>query len=196
MAPVYKFSNAGGLTTRQQYTSMLAGNPATSPDAGAMFPLQVVTIGAAGASSVTFNNIPNTYAHLQIRAFTIGASDQYFTIRANSDTGSNYAYHQLAGDGASASATSGASTSTMFSGQGSQSSSNGAVAIVDILDYANTNKNKVFRTLTGYDLNGAGGIWYRSGLWMNTNAINSLTLVNGASFGQFSQLALYGVKSA
>ena len=30
MSPVYKFSNAGGFTSKQRYTSMLAGNPVAS----------------------------------------------------------------------------------------------------------------------------------------------------------------------
>jgi hypothetical protein len=129
-----------------------------------------------------------------IRAFTIGSSDNYFTIRANSDTGSNYAYHQLTGDGTSVTTGAGSSTSTMFSGQGSGSSSYGAVSVIDLLDYSNANKYKTFRTLTGYDANGSGGVWYRSGLWQNTNAVNTITIVSGGTFAQYSSFALYGIK--
>ena len=38
-------------------------------DTGAMFPLGAVTVGSAGASSITFSSIPSTYTHLQVRAF-------------------------------------------------------------------------------------------------------------------------------
>ena len=40
----------------------------TAVDTGAMFAIGTITVGAAGASSVTFTNIPATYAHLQLRA--------------------------------------------------------------------------------------------------------------------------------
>lgn len=170
-------ASSGGVTSTNSYES-----------------IATTTVGVGGTSTITFSSIPSTYQHLQIRAFTIGSSDNYFTIRANSDTGSNYAYHQLTGDGTSVTAGAGSSTSTMFSGQGSGSSSNGAVAVVDLLDYANTNKFKTFRTLTGYDINSVGGIWYRSGLWQNTNAVNNITLVSGGTFAQYSSFALYGIK--
>ena len=46
---------------------LASSRPAIAADTGAMDPLQVVTVGAAGASSITFSNIPNTYEHLQVR---------------------------------------------------------------------------------------------------------------------------------
>ncbi len=75
-------------------------------DTGAMFPLQVITVGSAGASSITFTNIPGTYTHLQIRAISrkssAGGGDGIF-VRFNSDSGSNYALHQIDGDGSTVS---------------------------------------------------------------------------------------------
>jgi hypothetical protein len=159
-----------------------------------MTALATVSVGSGGASSITFSSIPSGYSHLQLRVFGIGASYSYFSIKVNSDTGTNYAYHQLTGDGASVTAGSGTTTATMYGGQGSASASNGAVAVVDLLDYTNTNKYKTFRTLSGYDSNGSGGLWFRSGLWMNTAAITQIDLVAGSSFGQYSTAVLYGVK--
>ena len=173
-----------GIYASSQQTSKLSN----------YYSISTATVTSGGASTITFSSIPSTYTHLQIRGFGIGASYAYFSIKANSDTGSNYAYHQLTGDGSSVTAGSGISTTTMYSGQGSSSSSNGSVAVVDVLDYANTNKYKTFRTLTGYDSNGTGGIWFRSGLWQNTSAITQIDLIAGSSFGQYSSFALYGVK--
>jgi len=187
------------------YGSMLAGNASwTDPDTGAMFPLQVVTVGAAGASSVTFTNIPNTYAHLQIRY--LGRSSQSATetglnLRLNGDTGSNYAAHYIFGDGASAS--SGANTSqtsvNMLNISGASATANSfAVGVIDVLDYASTNKNKTIRQLMGWDGNGSGRVALTSGLWFATPAaVTSVNLYpSSGSFAQYSQFALYGVKSA
>ena len=73
--------------------------------------------------------------------------------------------------------------------------------IIDVLDYANTNKYKTLRSLFGGDVNMAGGVLgLQSELWMNTAAITTITLTatNGTSplFTQYSQWALYGIKGA
>jgi subtilase family serine protease len=72
-------------------------------------------------------------------------------------------------------------------------------AIIDILDYANTNKYKTIRILSGNDNNGSGTIRFSSGaLYSNTNAVSSITLVSGSSgnWSEYSQFALYGIKGA
>jgi hypothetical protein len=68
--------------------------------------------------------------------------------------------------------------------------------VVDILDYANTNKYKTTRNLMGFDYNGSGTIRSISGLWMSTSAINSITLTTGTSsnWQGDTQFALYGIK--
>ena len=176
-------------------------------DTGAMFPLQVITVGPAGASSITFSNIPNTYSHLQIRMFTKSdaggtTGNDNIYIRYNTDTGSNYSWHYLAGDGTTAS--SGASSNSTWLISGKLGNSNVAntygVSVVDILDYANTNKYKTQRLLSGVELNGVqnSNMYLASGLWRNTNAITSITIINGdvTTWVQYSQFALYGIKGA
>jgi hypothetical protein len=71
-----------------------------------------------------------------------------------------------------------------------------SAAVVDILDYNNINKNKTIRSLNGRDNNGSGDIYLTSGLWNNTSAIDSITIVApSATFIEYSQFALYGVKA-
>ena len=154
-------------------------------DTGAMFPLQVITVGPAGASSVTFTNIPSTYTHLQIRAMAsdTGSGLYDITMRFNSDSGNNYAGHQLNGNGSTVAASTLGGTppvNTMYpfytTGTASGTSSIFGVMVLDILDYASTNKNKTWRSLSGSDSNGSGLILLRSGLWLNSStAINSIT---------------------
>jgi len=70
-----------------------------------------------------------------------------------------------------------------------------SAGVIDILDYTNTNKNKVVRALSGFDANGSGEIIFDSLLWINTGAINQITMeVFTTNFAQDSQIALYGIK--
>jgi hypothetical protein len=76
------------------------------------------------------------------------------------------------------------------------------VSIVDILDYANTNKYKTVRVLSGVDFNGTlagygGYVGPLSGNWRNTSAITSIKInAQTGNFTQYSQFALYGIKGA
>lgn len=174
---------------------------------GAYDSLATVTLSAS-ASSITFAGIPADYKHLQIRAMaqtnraTYGIDEMKATF--NSDTGSNYVVHFLYGDGGSASASYDAATTFMKLGSGffgTTTGSNWGSMLVDILDYTNTSKYTTARTLGGADCNGTvGGLGGRvgltSGLWMNTAAVTSISLVPavGTLFNQYSSFALYGVK--
>ena len=178
--------------------SMLAGNV---PEHHVL--IAETTVGAGGAASVTFSNIPADYQHLQIRGIARCTVAQVVQsgvgLQFNSDTGSNYATHQLQGDGANASSSAFTSQQHIYFGYlaGSSASSNVFGSLVlDILDYASTSKNKTIRSLSGTDNNGSGLVALRSGLWMSTSAISSMSLVprDGGSWSQYSTFQLYGVK--
>lgn len=177
---------------------LASSRPAVAADTGAMFPLQVVTVGAAGASSVTFSNIPSTYSHLQVRAIARGTTGSIqVNTRFNSDTGSNYTEHQLAGDGSSASAYGAGNITWIPLGAVATATSTFGAYVIDILDYKNTNKYKTVRALRGFDSNGSGNLGLFSGLWRSTSAITQIDLIaNTGNFTQYSQFALYGIKGA
>ena len=203
---IYKLSSAGSFaTSRTYYKSMLAGNTAFSPTS--FESIATVTVGSGGSSYVEFTSIPSTYNHLQIRWLARDAratTADGMSIRYNSDTSTaNYVlWHYLNGDGASATA------SGLGSGYDAQnflgnipsanaSASQFAVGVTDILDYANTNKYKVQRTLSGYDRNGAGEIYLVSGMWMSTSAISTIRIFgNNGNLVEYSHFALYGIKGA
>ena len=163
--------------------------------------IQTVTVGGGGAANIEFTSIPATYTHLQIRGISRsdsgGLNQLYFTF--NSDTGNNYANHILYGDGATAVATKVQPAARMSLGMHTGSSISASIfgtCIVDILDYATANKNRVARSLSGADANGSGYVWYTSGLWVNTNAVTSIKIVpENGNFVQYSSFALYGIKS-
>ena len=176
-----------------------ASSVAQTADTGAMFPLQVVTVGAAGASSIEFTNIPNTYKHLQLRYIARNATAAYFVrLQFNSNTtASNYSYHVLNGTGAAVTAGAGANEGYNYAPRQSTAANTFGVGVVDILDYADTNKNTTIRGLGGYDNNGSGDIDFLSGAFYQTTAISSIQItVAGGSYQQYSQFALYGIKGA
>lgn len=172
--------------------------------------ISTVTVGSGGSSTITFSSIPATYTHLQVRLIAKSTETLYDQSDAinfyfNADTTyTNYRSHWLRGDGSSAtggqiqSAGYNIYSGTIASGHSSQTSMFGA-QIIDILDYANTNKYKTVRTLGGDDVNSSAGILgLHSGLWMSTSAITGLTfnVTNDTNFAQYSQFALYGIKGA
>ena len=169
-----------------------------APDTGVMFPIGMVQVGSAGASTVSFSSIPSTYTHLQVRFMNFGQSSTAQYFRLNGDAGSNYARHLLVGSGSSAAAYAGASQTELWPISGLNTTNLAAVGVIDILDYKNTSKYKTTRTLGGIDNNGGvtnNEVALSSGLWMNTNAITSITFFPlSGNFTQHSSFALYGIK--
>jgi hypothetical protein len=170
---------------------------AAGPD-GAYDSLATITVGAGGVASITFAGIPNTYKHLQIRcmAKSTGTPSQG-DLTFNSDTGNNYAWHQLFGSGSSAGADNSTSRANIVGAVGLVNSTVAnvfCVSVVDILDYT-ANKNKTVRHLVGQDENGSGVISLNSGLWQNTTAINTITITaRSNAIAQYSQFSLYGIR--
>lgn len=197
MAYIAKASNAGGFKSLNRYYDMLAGN-ATFVE-NSYESIATINIGAGGSSSASFTSIPSTYTHLQIRLIgkvgsSTGAPSLYFNGVAS---GTAYAWHNLRGDGSSATATASSSQpylSDVISPSTIYNNSNYTAAIIDILDYANTSKNKTVRALQGVDNNGSGVVELYSGLWASTSAINQIDLFNGYTWQQYTQIALYGIK--
>ena len=149
---------------------------------------------SSSSGTITFSSIPATYQHLQIRGIYLGSGEPY--IRFNSDTGSNYSYHILRGDGTTVYAQGVANWTYMPFGYYDTAVTNvPANFIIDILDYANTNKYKTNRSLSGLNTNAAQyeDIRFNSGNWRNTAAVSTIT-ISGMTFGTYSSFALYGVK--
>jgi len=166
-----------------------------------MEPIATTLVGSGGSSNITFNDIPQSYKHLQLRALTFRTAEgNSLKVTYNSDTGNNYARHTIYGNGSSVTASGNATTSFVELGwAGGAATTGGSVCIMDILDYANTNKYKTYKTirsLSGYDDNSTGRIAMWSSLWMSLDTITSLTFVPAVSgsFQQYSRFSLYGIK--
>jgi hypothetical protein len=171
----------------------------TFAPSGAYDSLGVVTLSST-TSTITFTGITNEYKHLQLRILargTAAVNSDNINLKYNGSSSDYYAYHQVYGTGSSTfSNTSNVSTynQTGYFPAANIASSIFGATVIDILDYANVNKYKVARTITGYDFNSDGIVLLRSGLWMNTSAITSIELTASGSFATYSSFALYGVK--
>jgi hypothetical protein len=156
--------------------------------------------GSGNPSSVTFSSIPSTFKHLQIRWLSrnsIAAPDDVISVQFNGDTASNYDLHFMYGDGSSAGAIALTNRAEIYSGYQTSNSAGANIygaGIIDVLDYQNSNKYKTLRTLGGDDRNGAGTLYFGSGLWRSTSAITSVKLFSTGTFATNSSFALYGIK--
>jgi len=158
----------------------------------------------ADAASVTFSSL-GSYEHLQIRggAHTDAAGAGYnaFHIRFNGDTAANYAFHYMRGyNGSNTAATAATGYSYIFCGlepgPGGLSTAYGT-AIIDILDYRNTNKNTTMIGLTE-SVSSSDYLSFFSVLWDDTAAVTSILLYSpsSASFVADTTMTLYGLNSA
>lgn len=159
------------------------------------------TVTGSATASWSLGSIPSTYKHLQIRGYFKTDAATWIPFRVNNDGNTGRATHYLLGTGSAASAGAGLGGT----GEGNYAiianASQWGSVIIDILDYANTNKLKTTRALTGVDNNGSGGIVLGSILHV-TNGNTAVSTVgmditqygSGAKFEVGSTFALYGIK--
>lgn len=159
-------------------------------------PIASQTLGTA-VSSVEFTSLPGTYTDLVVvcRIGTTGGNGN-IQLQVNSDTGSNYSYTFLAGDGSAA-------YSGRYSNQTNYNTDNFAYAntnvesvyIYQVMSYANTN---VYKTFLGSAATTGRGITKTVGLWRSTSAITSIKLFPSASttFKANCVFSVYGIKAA
>lgn len=164
----------------------------------------------ADAASITFSGIPGTYEHLQLagnaRCTGTGTSLFNWHIEFNGSAGTAYSAHSMQFYDSVKYAK--RSTGTAFVTLNSQASGDGipsmdcGLFMIDILDYANTNKNTTCQTTSGAALTqGASGetvrIAYGSGLWDSTAAVTQIKLTpSSGNVSRGSQFTLYGLASS
>ena len=161
----------------------------------------------ADTASVEFTSIPSSYEHLQVR-FTARSTDgsgtytsvnlQFGTGGGAVDTGTNYARHYMFGNSSTETAGGNTGINQIWLGTIDNSDANAAMyaaQLVDILDYANTNKNTTVQGVNG--TLGSPEVRFNSGLWDATGAVDRIKLAPYAgSFTRGSEFTLYGLNSS
>lgn len=190
----------------QKYNNLWDGTSAV----GSMDALGSFTVGATSVSSITFSSIPQTYTHLQIRAMlkiTRASQNGAATaMRFNGDTSATTSYRSWTyeasnttiGTGYYTDAAPGIYGIRAIDATGTNNSTYFGPSIVDILEYTNTNKKKLVKSISGYDSASATDKDYRqyAGIWLQTTAISTINIIPcyGTAFEPNSTIALYGIK--
>lgn len=167
--------------------------------------ISTVSLSSAGASSISFTSIPSTYKHLQLRLLLRCDSGAGYgnvaLLRFNGSSTSIYAYHTfLTLDGSTVYADydiNRTNIPTMRMPSGFFAANIFGAGVIDILDYADTNKFKTTRTLGSFNANTSTcTVNLSSGLWRSTSAINEITITDdsAAGFARYSHVGLYGIK--
>ena len=168
------------------------------------------TVGASGATSISFTSIPSTYKHLYVmssaRSARSGVRYNGSSLTLNDDTGSNYCYSALIGTGGSPLATEDLGRPNFnyaFDATGANAVANAfSAGTLWILDYAATDKftgmiggvSVVTENLSTNDYEES----LVTGHWRSTAAVNKITIADGTSDGfvQYSEFTLYGLNGA
>jgi hypothetical protein len=204
-----------GLTNGTAYTFTVTatnanGTSLASAASNSVTPLdpaafESIATATPSGTNVSFTSIPSTYKHLQIRyiardATTGTSGTRTFTMQFNSNTSTIYDYHQMYSLGTGEYINYNTNIDNIsivgITGDGATSNIFG-VGYIDIIDYANTSKNKAIRHFGGSNLNTStaiNSVVLISGVWRNTAAITSIQLNVSGNFFAGTQFALYGIK--
>ena len=166
------------------------------PDTSTEVALATTTLSSA-ASTITFSSIPGTYTDLRLvisNAKITATTGFYIYLRFNSNTGTNYSFTSLYGSGSSvstANTTSQTSLATMVLAD--LSTTLPTFVTADIFSYAGSTNKTVLMTCSN-DKNGSGYVERSVGLWRQTSAITSITmLLDGSTFQADTTATLYGI---
>jgi hypothetical protein len=158
--------------------------------------ISTTTISSSTAT-ITLSSIPATYTDLILitTAKISGTADMW--IRVNGDSGSNYQYAVLTGDGSSTGAPkgSGQSQGLLTDWNGTPTTDNTHLAICQFNNYSTTVH---FKNVISRANRVVSGVDFIVSTWRSTDAITSLTLrFSGAqTFDADTVVSLYGIKAA
>lgn len=162
--------------------------------------IATTTLGSAN-TTITFSSIPSTYTDLRIIVSNAKVTATGFAgyLSFNSDSGTNYSFTLLGGNGASASSSNSNTRNTLpcMGWITDLSTTIPAMAIIDIFSYAgSTNKTTLINA--SYDKNGSGATENYVGLWRSTSAISTITVnqSGGTGWASGTTATLYGIKAA
>jgi hypothetical protein len=158
------------------------------------------TTASGSASSVTFSSVSGSYTDLylvcDVSYASLGANTGYVVIQVGNgsvDTGTNYSYTWLRGNGSSATSSRGTSA-PYFDGLTAITGTNRGNLLVNFQNYSNTTTNKT----AVYRVNDNANVNAVVGLWRSTSAINTIKIYDASSynFSSNSTFTLYGIKAA
>jgi hypothetical protein len=156
--------------------------------------IATTTLGSA-AADVTFSSIAGTYTDLVLVCSVRTSGVAAINFQVNSDTGSNYSFRYLQGNGTAASSAGFTNTSSVqgfYTTGAPTATSTFGTYIIHFNNYSNTTTYKTFLSRESGDATTVATV----GLWRSTSAINAIKLYpGGANFTSGSTFSLYGIKA-
>ena len=155
------------------------------------------TLGST-ALSFTFSSIPATYTDLRIVMISILQTSLCIPgIRFNGLTTNIMSQTDLYGDNTTAGSGTNTPTSRVLFSVAAQTTSDPAFFTCDILNYTGS-RFKTFLINGSMDRSGAGYVVSTVGIWRDTSAITSATILDAFNngFAAGTTATLYGIKAA
>ena len=159
---------------------------------------QIATTTLGSAGTATFSNIPQTYTNLVI--VMQGApvsSGPSIGMQFNGDTGTNYSFTYMFGNGSTASSGRGTSRTygVLFDFVVGMPTTSLSTAIASIPQYQNTS---TYKSYIARGSNANTGTDSNVGLWRSTAAITSLSIIttSGSNYQTGAIFSLYGIRGA
>jgi hypothetical protein len=156
-------------------------------------PIATTTLGSS-AASYTFTSIPQTYTDLMLiityqDTRAVDGTNGFLTVGNGSiDTGTNYSYTTLRGNGTTASSTRGTSDNYIYL------LGSGSIITTDIVQFLNYSNTTTFKTMLARDNSYSARATV--GLWRSTSAINQVRFSGETGLTAGSTLTLYGILKA
>jgi hypothetical protein len=173
--------------------SGISGNLTPTSD---FYSIQSNVLGSS-SSTITFNSVPSTYRHLQLRVWASSSTlnaDIYVYLN-NESSSANYQTIYWGSNGSNVPGGAQSATPGAYLGLNATASGYPWAATMNIYDYKNTNAWKSMITNSGSDRNdtSTGTLYHHGSIWKNTSAVSRVdVVVAGATFVAGSVFALYG----
>jgi len=159
--------------------------------------IATTTLGST-ASSITFSSIASSWTDLRVIFVVQNSTSNTLNFRLNNDSGTNYSYTLIGGDGSSTYSVTNTDQTQIQIGYGSgmPTSPNFGLYTFDVFSYGGS----TFKTClieTSADQNGSGRVTRTVGLWRSTSAITSILFsANSGNLNAGTTATLYGIKNA
>jgi len=156
-------------------------------------PIATTTLGSA-AATVSFTSISGSYTDLVLVAWGASTGGSDIFCQFNGDTGSNYSWTRLSGNGSTAASSRSSSASNIRLTISGYPDANAALVLASIQNYSNTT---TYKTLISRANQATQGVDAIVGLWRSTSAITSIDVkTTPNTFNTGATFTLYGIKAA
>jgi hypothetical protein len=183
------------------FGSLVSGASANA----AMESIATYAVTSGTVNSITFNSIPQTYKHLELRMIlrdyrtVTGFGEPQLVFNNNTSSNSSVYYKQVLYSGSSTILGSYyANADPLYTPAYPRASSYSNVfgaQVIKIQDYTNTNKHKAYLAWGGFNGTGSDSIAYWAGAYTGTEALTRIDIgPNQFGFDTYSHFALYGIK--